>query len=309
MRILVTGATGFVGRHLVKRLLRGHGITRIFGASRSATSRVAETTDACVYEEVTCDLQSEGQVKQLLQNTRPEVIFHLAANPLIKDGGPAMTMSNVLPTHYLLEHCLSGTRFVLASSAAVYGNNATVPPASENVRLKPNSIYGATKIASEALVEAMTALGKVRGLRLRLAATVGAGASHGLVPDIVKKLRSNSGFLPLIGKCPGSNKPYTHVSDVVEAFIQFGLRPTLNGRINVANNGGLSVEEVSQLVMDTIRIYKPIRWLGPEANWTGDNSMVRVDSELAQMLGWNPCFNTCKSAVVQSVKDIIKESC
>lgn len=293
-RILVTGAAGFIGSHLVRRIKQMSRIDiDLFGTSRRLVTIPGITT-------IHCDLESERHVQTTLDITRPDVIFHLAANPNVSAGD--VINQNVLTTHYLLTHCPKGCRFVFASSATVYGNSNNTPY-NEADKTSPSSIYGATKVASEALVDAYTSLGKVNGLNLRLVANVGGGATHGVVKDLVRKAKQESQYLELLGDCPGSVKHYVHVSDTVEAFLHFGFNDSLNGSINVANSDMLSIRKLANIVLATLGVDKKLKWLGENANWKGDNKRVYVDNELAIQLGWNFKYNSAE-AVAKAVKEL-----
>jgi len=304
MNVLVTGSNGFIGRHLFEALKKHPSVSNLTGVSRKAVPISADP--ASRFAIVACDLKEVSQVAQLLKRVEPDVVFHFAGNAVIKadDGNPCdITRSNVLATHHLIEYCKPGTRFVFASSAAVYGNNA-VEWMSEESPIAPNSIYGATKVASEALVEAYTRLGRVNGLSLRLVANVGAGATHGVVKDVVAKLKSDDPLLRLLGDHPGSTKPYVHVSDTAAAAIFLGMNQEVRGVVNVCNASTITIEAVAKAVMEALGISKPIHWLGEGANWKGDNRFVYVRNDRARTLGWEPRFPRSEDAIAQAVKDM-----
>jgi len=308
MKALVTGATGFLGRHLVRRLMREHEITHIVGTSRSAKNYIGDIPldDPFGYREVCCDVTNENEVAQLMLLYKPDIVFHMAANPIVKEDRARPTeisRTNILATHILLAYAQPLSRFVFASSATVYGNDA-FDWAHEAMPANPNAVYGATKAASEALVNAYHHLGRVSGLSLRYVANVGEGATHGVVKDIIAKLKGDNPYLELLGDRPGSTKHYVHVSDTVEATVLLGLTPGLSGAVNVANDDQLNIEELAQVIMDTLGIHKPLKWLGEGANWKGDNRVVRVDNSLAKRWGWRPLFPRSADAVAHAVCEI-----
>lgn len=315
MRILLTGSSGFIGGHLKNAMAKmpfdSKDPVRVFGVSRESgiypyDVDLSERVDTHNwFTEVNCDLTQEGRVASLMLRLQPDVVFHLAGNPLIKEWGPETSVSNYLSTHHLLSHAKRGCRFVLASSCAVYGDPRPFQVFNENDPLYPTSAYGAAKAGAEHLVRAHTAAGLVSGVVLRYAATVGVGARHGLVPDLVKKLCSPSPELELIGDEPGSRKPYTHVSDVAAATLRIGFGKA-KGALNVCLEDTLSVADAAEAVMAAVGIRKPVRWLGKEANWTGDNPLVQVDSECTHLLGWNPKYPTSRLAVERAAKDILE---
>jgi UDP-glucose 4-epimerase len=316
-RILVTGANGFIGEHLLRALSKcprtsdGPLMVVAIDRSRNAYSWDIKTEETATsflpfVQRIHCHLDSEHSVANLMLRYKPNVVFHLAGISVIRENrDPTLiTRSNTMSTHHLLAYAPQGCRFVLASSAAVYGNYAS--DAGEGQALTPNSLYGASKVGAEALVNAYSELGRVRGLSLRLVANVGSGATHGVVKDLLAKLRSDSPTLDLLGDQPGSTKHYTHVTDTASAFVRFGLDTEEGPRVlNVSSRMVLNIEELASLVMETSGIRKPIRWLGEAANWRGDNRWVMVDNSLALSLGWEPKYKTANEAVRQGVLDMV----
>ncbi len=313
MKVMVTGGRGFIGHHLVRRLMQEGAIKRLVRVSRQAceghplleTGRLAGLP---VLDDARCELTDRHDVRELMRTHRPDVIFHLAADPIIKrcEEDPfAVFSTNVSTTHHLLEYCPEGCRFVLASSAAVYGDRACYG-ADENQAPSPTSAYGASKVAAEALCLAYQELGKVRSVCLRLVANVGRGASHGVVRDLLCKFLSDATELDVIGTHPGSTKHYVHVDETARAFVHFGLSASLSGTYNVANDDAISVLSLASALMRAAGKYKSIRWLGEEANWKGDNRTVLLSNKKASWAGWHT-KQTSYDAVFLGVTDMLRE--
>lgn len=317
-QILVTGASGFLGRHLVRRLQKQPGSHTILAVSRSADPQIWETARSpaggYIYYQRVCDLSNHMRVRALMLDYRPDVVFHLAANPLIKadPNNPFGAYQDAVQgTHHLLEYAPEGCRFVFASSAAVYGDPAS-PGASfsESGPVRPTSVYGAGKAAGEALVKAYTAQGRVSGTCARLIANVGAWASHGLVRDIVRKLKSDEPTLCLLGDEPGSVKPLAYAGDTADALAVLGLESTFTGHLNLGPEDNLSVHDVARLAMNVTGIWKPITWSGTAGTWKGDNPYVRIDNFCARTLGvWNPKYPTTQDACMRGVKELEALGC
>jgi UDP-glucose 4-epimerase len=293
-KVLVTGSTGFIGQNLTRQLARDgyevHGTRRRFSLLGKGNIPGVEMHSL--------DLHDYDKVRHLLENLRPDVIFHLAANPIVKDDEACPTQisyDNVLATHNLLAFAPNGCRFIFASSVTVYGKTLDIPglTVSEDCEQYPTSVYAATKIASEALVNAYTNLGKVDGVNLRLIANVGPHSTHGLVHDIIRKLRSDSEHLNLLGSYPGSCKPFIHVDDTVSAMFwaAFSGMAKIGDAYNITSlrNSGqssLRVDQVAQIVMNELGIYKELSWGGNLSNWRGDNPAVHICGRKAMLDGW-----------------------
>lgn len=300
--ILVTGSNGFIGQHLVTAL-KQNGTPNLATISR----RPRDENHWAFYG----DLTDEDFVKRTLAATQPHTIYHLAANAIVKADGEdptAISKTNILATHNLLAHAPQGCRFVFASSATVYGNRAVEQHIAchESMPPTPNSIYGATKVAGEALVRAYTSLGHIQGTSLRLVANVGRGSTHGLLHDVIRKLRSEDETLNLLGDFPGSSKPYIHVEDTVRAILMAGTHSAWSFQdcVNISVEGGLAVEAVAKLAMETLGIRKPVTWLGEGANWRGDNRQVDICTLESQRLGFRPCHPSSSSAIIRALQDI-----
>jgi UDP-glucose 4-epimerase len=308
--VLVTGAHGFLGQHLVQALFDA-GIPNVVTINRNLHEpNWKYSTDQQLSAFIGNLTDSQFVHRAVAFGGDIQVIFHLAANPIVKlDEGDQsqITKDNILATHNLLAAAPKGCKFVFASSATVYGSSLNTGGAfvSEITPTRPNSVYGATKLAAEALVNAYTALGRVKGVNLRLVANVGSGATHGLMKDIIAKLHSDAPGLELLGDAPGSTKPFLHVKDTCDAFIRAAFDPRWCSQevVNISPTTVLTVEEFANIVMDETGIHKPIKWLGEGANWKGDNRLVKLSADRATWNGWHP--RSSEAAVRQAVKDIL----
>jgi UDP-glucose 4-epimerase len=311
MNALVTGSQGFIGRHLVRALCEDGRFLNVIGLSRSndpvGRDEYLRNREIC-HGEYQCDLSNHVMLSCLLRIFKPDVVFHMAANPVTKASAAdplfnEQVATNVLGTQHLLAACPPGCRFVYASSATVYGDKSRVWPALESSARQATSVYAATKLAGEALVEAYTHLGHVRGLSLRYVANVGPGATHGVLPDLMGKLMGPDEYLEILGDAGGSVKPYMHVSDTVAATVWLALSDE-RGAVNVAPDDTLSVADLAECMMDAVGKQKPVRWMGEAANWPGDNPVVRVSNRNLKSLGWSPSIPRSADAVIRASKEL-----
>lgn len=302
MNVLLTGGTGFIGRHVLDLLVRDERVKRIAVTSRNLQKRHESDKVRPHIVDLTNEVDVHGN---LFYWERPDVIFHLAANPLVKDVSPAMSRENVLATHHLLEHAPQGVRFVFASSATVYGDKSRRGDwMQETEAPAPTSVYAATKLASEHLVQAYRAAGRLSSyLVLRPAAQVGPGSTHGVLHDFIRKAKSDSPYFDIIGDKPGSSKPFTHVGDTARAFVQLGLK-LVEGICNVSIEDYLNTEQLAHLVQESLGTSKPLNWLGESANWSGDNRVVRVSGYRAGVLGWKPDYPSSVLAVQAALQHL-----
>jgi UDP-glucose 4-epimerase len=131
-------------------------------------------------------------------------------------------------------------------------------------------------------------------------ANVGWPTTHGLLPDLLRKVRSDESELSLLGDFPGSAKPYVHARDTAD-FLEKLAHTDLTGTLNLGSDDQLSVCEVAELVMNKLGRRKPTVWLGEQANWPGDNRFVNLDSHKAFALGWRP--RGSERAVLEAIEE------
>lgn len=298
MKVLVTGGTGFIGSHLIKALKDQHQVYTI--------SRKVHPPNLIDVKVLKGNLCNEMFMRYVMNYVNPDLIFHLAANPNVKldDLRPtSIIYDNVVSTQNICHYAPKNCRILYASSVVAYGDNSF--KMDETLTCRPTSVYGATKLASEGIIHAYHSQGHIRGTSLRLCATVGAGLTHGIIYDFIRKLRSDSDYLEVIGDFPGSQKPFAHVDDVVSAFLLMA-NEDVDSVYNVVPDNMCTVNEVAHAVMDALDIQKEIKWLGSGANWAGDNKKLWCDNNRIKYRGWIPKFLDSREAIKQAVKDVVK---
>ena len=151
--ILVTGGAGFIGSHLVKRLLQDHDmdVTVLDNFSSGKREFLAAYKDNPRFHLFEADLLTSSNLKEAVAGK--EMIFHLAANPDVKLGAKDTGVhleQNVMATYRLLEAMRqSGVRKIaFTSTSTVYGEAAVVPTPEDYGPLLPISLYGASKLVS-----------------------------------------------------------------------------------------------------------------------------------------------------------------
>jgi nucleoside-diphosphate-sugar epimerase len=313
MKIFVTGATGFIGKHLCLRLkLLGHNVVTISRHPIMVVKKDNQKNNHVVIDLGETDRSKESYYlfENLCSHHKPDVIFHLASSAVVKpdeEDPHRIILDNTVSTQKVAHYAPKGCRVVLASSVIVYGDwlfekGDTNRRYSEVSTCKPTSIYGMTKRASESIIESYTSSGKIDGVSARLCATIGSGLTHGIIKDFIRKIKSDNPYLEALGSHPGSTKPFCHIEDAVEALIMLGTEKGIKGEIfNVVPDDSISVEEVAEAAMSALEIDKPIKWLGEDANWKGDNRIIRTNNSLLKEAGWNLKFAKSKDVIFDIV--------
>ena len=106
----------------------------------------------------------------------------------------------------------------------------------------------------------------------------------------------------MLGSHPGSTKPFCHIEDVLDALILLS-KSSLDKHesYNVVPDNSINIEEVAEAVMQGLNIHKPIKWLGEESTWKGDNKLIQVTNKKLKLLGWNPKFSDSKDVILDIV--------
>lgn len=221
MKILVTGGAGFIGSHVVDRLiLEGNEVVVVDNLSTGKRKHVNKK--AVFYK---MDIQSK-RIDKVLRNERPRVLIHLAAQMNVRHSteNPQFDAQvNILGTINLLEHAVRhGVRKVTfaSSGGAIYGEQE-VFPAPENHRTEPVSPYGISKLAGEKYLAYFANATGLRFVALRLANVYGprqdSDGEAGVVAIFTKKMLQNE--QPIINGTGKQTRDFIYVDDVVEAIL------------------------------------------------------------------------------------------
>lgn len=314
MRYLVTGAGGFIGRGLVKRLLDS-GARKVYGLDNffySDPSKLRSISDSrlVIIEE---DLKSPAKLPAVLKDV--DLVFHLAANPDVKSSSIETEVhfgDNLLATYRLLEEMrkAGGGCVVFTSSSTVYGERRA--SAKEDDPCFPISVYGGMKLASENLIATYVGSGFLgSGAVLRLANIVGGSSTHGVVYDFVQKLRRNPDELEILGD-GRQTKSYLHIDDTLDALGLVGThilqRKGAYEVYNVGSEDTITVDEIAQAVARMMGVNPKVRHkdtLGGRG-WAGDVTFFHLDTRKLKDLGWSPRHNS-KSSVELTVSELLSD--
>ena len=309
MSVLVTGANGFIGRHLIKKLrqLRGSFGEVITVSRKHFKSPYSDRHYRCDLGITDSSKPEFAGLKFVYNQHNPSHIFHLASKATVKMKGTDpfdIIQDNILSTQKVCQWAPKGAKVILASSVIVYGDWGDLYI--EEDKTEPTSIYGMTKRASESILNYHVSTGKISGVSARMCATVGHGLTHGVVYDFIRKIKNNP-VLEALGGYPGSTKPYCYVDDVTDALVLMALKKDTEQYYNIVPSDLINIEQVAKAVMKGMGVEKEIVWLGDEANWSGDNNLISTLNTKLKSIGWQNTYNS-KEAIVKAVEEIVKEN-
>lgn len=302
MRILVTGGAGFIGSHLAEALLReGHDVVVLDNLSVGRREYVPEGAELVVG-----DIIDRSAVSEALRDV--DAVFHYAANPEVRIGDPDTHLkANVLGTYTVLEEMrrLGVRDIVFASTSTVYGEASQLPTPESYGPMKPISVYGASKLACEALISSYTHTYDFHAVALRYANVVGPRAHRGVIKDFVAKLRRNPRVLEILGDGT-QTKSYIWIGDAVDATLTAwrhmgeGFEP-----YNVGSEDAISVVEVADAVVEALGLkdveYRFTGGVKGGRGWIGDVKVMHLAIDKIKSLGWRPRY-TSREAVALTAR-------
>ncbi|MCX6652188.1 MAG: NAD-dependent epimerase/dehydratase family protein [Methanomassiliicoccales archaeon] len=311
-KIMVTGCAGFIGSHMAEELLRKDnevlGVDNLSAGRRSFLAGCEEFEDFSFIEGdlLTMDL------KPALH--RVELVCHFAANPDVRLGASNTRIhfeQNIEVTYRLLEGCAEHDvkDFIFPSTSTVYGEPTVIPTPEEYGPQVPISIYGASKLACEALISSYCHTFDMNSVLYRFANVVGPRSTHNVLHDFIRKLREQPNYLEILGKKPGTNKSYVHVSDCVDAMVVGAEKAREQVEIyNIGSRDQLSVLKIADIVVEEMGLNDvDYHWTGGVKGgrgWIGDVKEMLLAVDKMAGVGWRPKLDS-EQAIHRAVREIL----
>lgn len=307
-RSFVVGGAGFIGSHMVDRLVERGPVTiydnlsvgkRAWIEGHLASGRAALIeADALDLERLTDAMRGHDLVVHLAAN--PEARWGLARTRLDLEQG-------TIATYNVLEAMrrASVPQLIFSSSGTVYGETDSI--CSEGDLGLPISLYGASKLACEGLISAFVECFGLTARVFRFGNVVGPRGTHGAALDFLKKLRDTKTELEVLGDGRQS-KPYLFVTDCVDGML-FGLDHA-TGKLavnNLAPPDTTSVARIAELCVAASPYENAqIRYTGGDRGWPGDVPRSRMDPSKLAALGFRVKL-TSDEAVARAVAALARE--
>ncbi|HZY70772.1 MAG TPA: NAD-dependent epimerase/dehydratase family protein [Thermoplasmata archaeon] len=303
---VVTGGAGAIGSVLVRSLLQSGVSARVIdNLSSGRREALGNPSGPSTLTLVQADLRDLAAIEPVVKGARE--IWHLAANPDIRRGTDDPTIDfehGTRATFNALEAARRADvpRFLFASSSVVYGLPTTFPTPEEYGPLLPASLYGASKLASEAMISAFAECYGMSNYIFRFANIIGPAMTHGVIYDFFAKLRRDPKRLEVLGDGHQA-KSYLRTEDCVG-----GMRlvaDQAHARVNLYNLGNvdrISVKEIAEIVVAAHGGGARIEYVGGERGWVGDIPRQWLAIDKVRGLGWSP-----RETSVESVRRTVAE--
>jgi UDP-glucose 4-epimerase len=311
-KYFVTGGAGFIGSHLVDRLLKdGNFVTVFDNLSTGKENWIEQHLSDNKFHFIQGDLLDQINLKKMIQGH--DIIWHLGGNTLIVAGNETtdLDLKNcTIATYNILEAMRQSgiARILFSSSATVYGDTHGIPLSESYGPLLPISLYGAAKLGCEGLISAYCHLYGIKAWIFRFGNIMGSRMGHGVLYDFIHKLRDNPDELEILGD-GNQEKNYLTIDDCIDGML-FAFRHA-SDQCNIFNLGSptsLSVKEIAHIVIEEMKLKDvKLKYTGGNQGWPGDVPKVHYDVSKLKKLGWE-VKHTSAEAIRIATKQLLADS-
>jgi UDP-glucose 4-epimerase len=300
MKCLVTGGAGFIGSHIVDRVLTNGDEVVIYDrlSDEKKLFFIKHNLDNKNCTVIKGDVLDTGKLTEAMKGV--DFVFHIASHADARSGFADHSIDhvqNLEATRSVLEAMYKNgvKKIAFASSAHVYGA-ARVHPTPESYSLEPTSLYGASKAASEHYIQAYASYYDWQTYIFRLGPFFGERHMHGIIYDVVKKIKKNPSILEIFSDGTPKRAPL-YVGDGVDAM--FTIINSAHERFNIFNIGNdevLTVNEMVNLILKAAKVKSEKKYLRGESG-RADTDFIYVDTQKLKQLGWRP-----KVSIAEGIK-------
>ena len=273
--VFVTGGAGFIGSNMCELLVQKGANVIVYDNLSSGRYEFIKRHIGRKFSFIKADLLDKKRLSAAVKGSGIDLIIHLAANPDVALGTKQTDLDlfqGTVATYYVLEEARKNDikEVILSSSSVIYGIPDTRPTPEHYGPLLPISLYGASKLASEAFVTSFSHLYGMDYYLYRFANVVGRNSTHGVVTDFLKKLRRDPTELEVLGN-GRQRKSYIDVQDCCNAMIKIYEKSMSRSNVyNIATSGQTSVDYIARRVIAKVAPKARIRHTGGVQGWPGD---------------------------------------
>jgi UDP-glucose 4-epimerase len=309
MKYLVTGGAGFIGSNVVDRLLDlGHDVVAYDNLSSGQRRFLESARQSPRFQFVEGDTLAADVLGRAMAGV--DVVIHFAANADVRFGTehPRRDLEqNTIATFNVLEAMRANgvTRIVFASTGSIYGEPEVFPTPEHAPFPVQTSLYGASKLAGEGLIEAYCEGFGFRGYIFRFVSILGERYSHGHVFDFYRSLRANPHALRVLGNGE-QRKSYLYVHDCIDAILMVLDRPS-DATVQIYNLGTdeyCRVNDSIGWITGHLGVQPELQYTGGERGWIGDSPFILLDTAKIRALGWTPTL-TIREGIIRTLDYLV----
>jgi UDP-glucose 4-epimerase len=292
MRYFVTGGAGFIGSNLVDRLLQiGHTVVAFDNFSTGQERFIESALRSRMFHLVHGDVLDGDHLSRSMQGA--EFVFHLAANADVRFGleHPRRDLEqNTIATFNVLEAMRSNgiRRISFASTGSIYGEPDIFPTPESIPFPVQTSLYGASKLAGEGLIQAYCEGFGFQACIFRFVSILGERYTHGHVFDFFRALSKDPSELRVLGD-GRQRKSYLYVQDCIDAMLLAAEKA--KEKVNIFNLGTdeyCSVDDSIDWITEHMGLSPRRSYTGGDRGWVGDSPFIFLDCAKIRSLGWAP---------------------
>ena len=305
MRALVTGGAGFIGSHLVERLLQKSDEVIVYDNFSTGQRKFLE---AAVAREnlrlIEADLLDEERLDEAMREV--DFVWHLAANADVRFGAdrPRRDLEqNTVGTSNVLEAMRRNSvrKICFSSTGSVYGEAPVIPTSEDCPFPLQTSFYGASKLAGESLISAYCEGFGMQAWVFRFVSILGERYTHGHVFDFYQQLLADPKKLHILGDGQ-QRKSYLYIDDCLDAMFTAVSKAVDN--VNVLNLGTDEFVEVNDsvsVITQYLGLDPRCTYEGGDRGWIGDNPFIFLDCSRMRSLGWSPTYSI-RDGILKTLK-------
>jgi UDP-glucose 4-epimerase len=293
-RALITGGAGFIGSTLADRLCsEGIEVVIYDNLSRGRREFIADALAHPGVQLVVGDVLDGDRLRSALDGC--DTVFHFAANADVRHGFDQPTIDleqNTIATSVVLEAMRAAgvERVAFSSTGSVYGEPELFPTPETCPFPVQTSLYGASKLAGEGLIQAYAHGYGFTGVIFRFVSILGERYTHGHVFDFLRSLRADPTRLRVLGD-GRQEKSYLYVGDCVAAMTLAIDRELEQGAVHVYNLGAdetIVVDQSIATITAHLGVAPELEYGGGTRGWLGDSPLIHLDCARIRALGWRP---------------------
>lgn len=313
MKILVTGGAGFIGSHLIDSLLsKKYDVCCVDNLYLGRIENIKHHLNNKHFKFRKFDILEFKKLNNLFKRERFDTVFHLVANSDIKQSSIDTKLDlnlNLLSTYNVLEamRIHNVEEIIFASTSAIFGETNKVITEDMGPMI-PISFYGASKLAAESYISAYVHNFGINAWLVRFPNVVGERATHGILYDLMHKLKKSQKTLVVLGDGQ-QEKPYLYVKELAEGLIYVWQNAKENyNYFNLGSRSTIRVSRIVEILLDELNLRgkTQIKYTGGDRGWIGDVPKFKYSLDKINKLGWKAHSNS-EQAVRLAIRNLKEE--